>query len=66
MALKYRVIDRAIKAAQKKLPILRDKPLNQNLEMFCGDFAEAYRVGAQEAQEEIISRLRELSTSLGE
>lgn len=63
MTLKYRDIDRAIKAAQKKIPILRDKALNQNLDHFCGSFAEAYRCGVEEAQQEIVSRLRALASS---
>lgn len=62
--MKYRDIDRAIKAAGKKVRILSTKALNSNLEAFCGDFAEAYRTGVEEAQGEIISRLMELRAKL--
>lgn len=53
-------LQRAIDAASKRLPILSERKLNGNLEMFCGSFAEAYKIGAEEAQREIISRLREI------
>jgi len=51
----------ALKAAQKKIRCLSTKALNSNLEHFCGDFAEAYRTGVEEAQGEIVKRLQELA-----
>lgn len=48
----------AIKAAAKRLPIVGDRVLNERLEWAAGDMAEAYRIGAEEAQGEIIARLR--------
>lgn len=55
------VIKKAIRVAGKKLRIHSDKTLNQNLEFCCGDLAEAYRVGAEEAQHAIVDRLVRLS-----
>ena len=52
---------RAIQAASKKLPILGDKKLNEELEWAADDLAEAYRIGAEEAQGEIVARLRQLA-----
>ena len=50
----------AIKTASRRIPIKGDKALNAALEPFCGDFAEAYRIGAEEAQSQIGSWLRKL------
>lgn len=62
--MKYRDIDKAIKAARKKIKVLGDKALNQNLDMFCGSYADAYRCGVEEAQGEILERLNELRRTL--
>jgi hypothetical protein len=62
--MKYRDIDKAIKAAKKKIRVLGTAALNSNLEHFCGDFAEAYRQGVEEAQGEIVTRLMELKAEL--
>lgn len=51
-------LNKAIKLASKKIRVLGDKALNQNLSFFCGDLAEAYRCGVEETQGEIVSRLR--------
>lgn len=56
--MKQTVLDRAIKEARKKLPFKRDQDMNDLLEYAADDFAEAYKVGAQEAQSEIINRLQ--------
>ncbi len=53
-------LSRAIKAAAKKIPILGDKQLNENLDFAADSMAEAYRIGAEEAQAEIVRRLRAL------
>ena len=47
----------AIRAARAKLPLRGDKALQANLEMFCDSLAEAYRVGAEEAQHVIAVRI---------
>lgn len=48
---------KALTAAKKKIRVLSKKHLNANLECFCGDLAEAYACGVEEAQAEIISRI---------
>jgi hypothetical protein len=53
----------AIRAATKRLPIRGDKALEANLEMAVGSLAEAYRIGAEEAQHEIAQRLMALPAS---
>lgn len=59
-----RVLGKAISAARKKVRILARKPLNQNLEFCCGDLADAYETGVQEAQMEIVDRLLALEAKL--
>jgi hypothetical protein len=54
-------LDRAVREAQKKLPFASRKQQNQILEFAAGDLADAYRIGAEEAQREIVTRLRELA-----
>lgn len=54
-----------LRAARAKLPIRGDKALQANLEMFCGSLAEAYRVGAEEAQFEIARRIDAIATKAG-
>lgn len=49
----------SLRVAGKRIKLLGERQLNANLE-FCGDFAEAYRVGVEEAQGEIIARLLDL------
>lgn len=58
--MKYRVIDKALKAAGKRLPFASEKKQNEMLEWAAGSMAEAYRIGAEEAQGEIIARLRKI------
>jgi hypothetical protein len=55
----------AVKAAAKRIPFLSDKRLNANLEFAAGDMAEAYRIGAEEAQREIIVRLLAVKAETG-
>ena len=50
----------ALRAAEKKLPFASRKQQNELLEFVAEDMAEAYRIGAEEAQREILARLREL------
>lgn len=46
--------------ATKRLPFKSEKATNAMLEYAAGDMAEAYRIGAEEAQGEIIRRMRQL------
>jgi hypothetical protein len=48
----------ALRLAGKKIPVLGDKKLNENLDWACGDLAEAYRAGVDETQAEICRRIR--------
>jgi hypothetical protein len=59
-----RVLGKAIRAARKRIAILPAKKLNHNLEFACGDLAEAFECGVQEAQMEIVDRLLELEAKL--
>lgn len=54
-------IDRSIKAAAKKLPFKTRKQQNALLEYAADDLADAYRIGAEDAQQEILTRLRLLA-----
>lgn len=54
---RLKALNAAVKAARKKIRVLSDKKLNENLGYACDDFAEAYNVGVQEAQMEILDRL---------
>jgi hypothetical protein len=51
----------AVKAAGRRLPFKSEKATNALLEYAAGDMAEAYRIGAEEAQSEIIRRLLTLN-----
>lgn len=63
--MKYRDIDRAIKVASKKIRVIGDSKLRHNLDMAAGgDACEAYRMGVEEAQGEIIQRLEHLKAQL--
>lgn len=55
-----KTLNAAVKAVRKKIRVLGDKRLNKNLSFACGDLAEAYNVGVQEAQSEILDRLLRL------
>lgn len=59
-----RVLGRAISAARKRIRILPEKKLNENLSYACGSLAEAYEVGVQEAQMDIVDRLLTLEAKL--
>jgi hypothetical protein len=49
-----------IKAAKKRMPFASEKKQNEILGYSAGSLAEAYRIGAEEAQGEIVSRLATL------
>lgn len=57
------LLSAAIRAAKKKLPIMSDRRLNTNLEWAADSLAEAYRIGAEEAQNEIVGRLSGLASA---
>ncbi len=50
-----------LRTARGRLSIIGDKELNENLEMAADNMAEAFRIGAQEAQAEIVRRLTVLA-----
>ena len=52
-----KVLRMAIRAANRRLPFSTTIRQNAMLENICADFAEAYRIGAEEAQNEIVARL---------
>lgn len=52
---------KAIREAGKKLPFAPRKQQNELLEFAADDLADAYRIGAEEAQGEIVRRLQALA-----
>lgn len=48
----------ALRVASKKIRVLGDKKLNENLDWACGTLADAYRAGVDETQAEICRRIR--------
>lgn len=58
MVIKKTPYDKAIQEASKKLPFAPTKQTNALLEHAADDMADAYRIGAEEAQAEIVTRLR--------
>lgn len=59
-------IDKAIKEASKRLPFASVKQRNEMLEYAADNMAEAYQIGAEEAQVVILERLRALKQKGGE
>lgn len=57
-------VRKAKRAAFKRLPFESEKRQNERLEFAVGTLAEAYRLGAEEAQTEILRRLDELERKL--
>lgn len=55
---------KALTEAGKKIKVLPTRKLNDQLDYAAGDLAEAYRIGVEEAQGEILSRLRILQGKL--
>ena len=51
-------VKRAVQLASRKIHLQTDKRIEENLSHFCGSMAEAYRIGAEEAQRAIVSRFR--------
>ena len=58
-----RTMKAVVRVAKKSIPTYTDKRLNENLEYFCGSLADAYKVGVEEAQGEILARLGALMVS---
>jgi hypothetical protein len=57
----------AIPALEKNLRFQSERKMEENLEHACGDdVCEAFRMGAWEAQREMIARLRELQVKVAE
>ena len=57
---------KAIPEVGKRLKFLPERKLEENLEFAAGCLSEAYRIGAEEAQTELISRLRILQGKLAD
>src|SRR5580693_10669840 len=60
MAVKTVSHAKVMLAATKRLPFKSENATEKMLEFAAGSMAEAYRIGAEEAQSEIIGRLQEL------
>lgn len=54
---------KCVAAVEKPIKLLPEKKRNANLE-FCGDLAEAYQCGVEEAQGECLARIQELQRKL--
>ncbi len=60
-----KMLSKAIRAAEKRIKVLSSKQLEENLDYATGgDAVESYRLGVEEAQGEIIFRLRQLEKIL--
>jgi len=55
-----KMIDKAIRAAGRKLPLRSERDREKMLEYAATNMAEAYQIGAEEAQGEILNRLQEI------
>ncbi|HXR93736.1 MAG TPA: hypothetical protein VN750_26020 [Steroidobacteraceae bacterium] len=58
------MIDKALRAAGSKLPLRSTKARNEMLAYAAMDMAEAYQIGAEEAQSEVIRRLEAIRRTL--
>lgn len=59
-----KALEKAIRLASKKLPLASVRHRNEHLSYAADDKAEAFAIGTEEAQTEIIHRLRKLQDSL--
>jgi hypothetical protein len=59
-----KVIDKAIRAVDRKIPFASEKRRNKMLSYAAGDMAEAYQIGAEEAQVEFLARLHAIRRGL--
>lgn len=54
---------RAVRAASAKMKFFSEKKIQASLEFATDSLAEAYLIGAQEAQQEIIARIMAIKPS---
>jgi hypothetical protein len=59
-----KIIDKAIRAVERKLPFKSAKHRNEMLSYAADDMADAYLIGAEEAQGEFLSRLQSIRRAL--
>jgi hypothetical protein len=59
-----KAIDKAIHAVERKIPFRSEKARNEMLSYAAGDLAEAYLIGAEEAQGEFLARLQAIRRTL--
>ena len=59
-----KVINKAIRAVERKLPFKSAKARNEMLSYAAGDLADAYLIGAEEAQGEFLARLQSIRRAL--
>lgn len=59
-----KTIDKAIRAVERKIKFYSASHRNAMLEYAAGDMAEAYQIGAEEAQGEMLARLQTIRRSL--
>lgn len=59
-----KMLDKAIAIAGRKMPLLSRTTRNKNLELAADDMAEAYEIGVEECQREIVCRLLAVKAQL--
>jgi hypothetical protein len=59
-----KMIDKAIRAVERKLPFRSPKQRNEMLSYAADDMAEAYLIGAEEAQGEFLTRLQAIRRAI--
>lgn len=59
-----RVIDKAIRAVERKIHFRSEKARNDMLKYAASDMAEAYQIGVEEAQGEFLSRLQAIRRTI--
>lgn len=59
-----KIIDKAIRAVERKIHFYSEKRRNEMLSYAAGDMAEAYQIGAEEAQGEFLARLQTIRRGL--
>jgi hypothetical protein len=61
---RLRTIDKAIRSVERKIKLYSEKRRNEMLSYAAGDMAEAYQIGVEEAQGELIGRLQDIRRSM--
>ena len=59
-----KIIDKAIRAVERKLPFKSPRHRNEMLSYAAEDMAEAYLIGAEEAQGEFLVRLQSIRRAI--